>query len=502
MTYIQYLGTTKQSFEWSTQGLAYRYIANPEDVLAVPEDQVGYLMGFGNFFLILDGYSGDVVTPLGVSGMDFTGSCGVDDIIISADETGRTLKSSGVKLADLGASPGTLIFKGDISTNADFPTTSSVVTGWFYRITANVTDDNPSKTNTGLSFVDGDEVIWVGSTWASTQLPLPANMVTAANNINNGNISVGNGAKGIADSLISGLSVSTHLSDTNNPHATNAQQAAFTPATSTAWITQPANAKDAIDSLAAGKVVVSVNSAGGATFTTLNAAIDYCSAKGGGTIIITEQQHTYVAGTAKNVSNITFIGGGGDQSTGPGFIFWNSGAGSWTGNNVAFKNLLIRARPGSSGNLLTMTGISGTAGSVLFCDHCQFIIDGSVSPSLATSLFNLNSLNCRVYLTNTTCTRAGPGNRSIFSNDGNTEFFLMGRSILTGATPKTVYRDAGSYTLYGTVTTDSLIDSSDRVSYTPADGTKWTDPDPATIKSALDRMAALLVTLNSGNPIP
>lgn len=38
--------------------------------------------------------------------------------------------------------------------------------------------------------------------------------------------------------------------------------------------------------------------------------------------------------------------------------------------------------------------------------------------------------------------------------------------------------------------------------YSPGDETKWTDPDPVTFKAAIDRMAALLVTLNSGNPIP
>lgn len=42
----------------------------------------------------------------------------------------------------------------------------------------------------------------------------------------------------------------------------------------------------------------------------------------------------------------------------------------------------------------------------------------------------------------------------------------------------------------------------DLKAYTPADGTKWADPDPTTIQGALDRMAALLYTLNSNTPIP
>jgi len=60
---------------------------------------------------------------------------------------------------------GGLIFKGAISIPADFPTLAEVETGWFYTITAEVTDNDPTRTNTGLSFVIGDEIAWNGSTW-------------------------------------------------------------------------------------------------------------------------------------------------------------------------------------------------------------------------------------------------------------------------------------------------------------------------------------------------
>lgn len=40
------------------------------------------------------------------------------------------------------------------------------------------------------------------------------------------------------------------------------------------------------------------------------------------------------------------------------------------------------------------------------------------------------------------------------------------------------------------------------LSYTPADGSHWSDPDPTNVKEALDRMASLLYTLNSNTPIP
>jgi hypothetical protein len=61
--------------------------------------------------------------------------------------------------------PNPLLFKGSIAVAADFPTSATVKTGWFYMITANVTDNDPAKTNTGLSFLAGDEIAWTGSTW-------------------------------------------------------------------------------------------------------------------------------------------------------------------------------------------------------------------------------------------------------------------------------------------------------------------------------------------------
>jgi len=58
-----------------------------------------------------------------------------------------------------------LQYKGSIAVNSDFPTISNVKNGWFYTITADVTDDDATKTNTGMSFYDGDEIAWDGSTW-------------------------------------------------------------------------------------------------------------------------------------------------------------------------------------------------------------------------------------------------------------------------------------------------------------------------------------------------
>jgi hypothetical protein len=61
--------------------------------------------------------------------------------------------------------PNPLLFKGQIDANSDFPTAAEVEIGWFYTIGTDVTDDDASKTNTGLSFKAGDEIAWDGTTW-------------------------------------------------------------------------------------------------------------------------------------------------------------------------------------------------------------------------------------------------------------------------------------------------------------------------------------------------
>ena len=52
-----------------------------------------------------------------------------------------------------------------INVPADFPTLAEVEPGWSYTIGTNVTDNDPTKTNTGLSFLAGEEIFWTGSTW-------------------------------------------------------------------------------------------------------------------------------------------------------------------------------------------------------------------------------------------------------------------------------------------------------------------------------------------------
>jgi hypothetical protein len=58
-------------------------------------------------------------------------------------------------------------FKGNISVNTEFPLIADVQTGWFYTVSASVTDDaGVIYTNTGQSFIDGDEIAWNGTNWS------------------------------------------------------------------------------------------------------------------------------------------------------------------------------------------------------------------------------------------------------------------------------------------------------------------------------------------------
>lgn len=61
-------------------------------------------------------------------------------------------------------------YKGVIAISADFPTLPEVKIGWTYHINtvlpgSDVTDNDPTKTNTGQTFNDEDEIFWNGLNW-------------------------------------------------------------------------------------------------------------------------------------------------------------------------------------------------------------------------------------------------------------------------------------------------------------------------------------------------
>ncbi len=56
-------------------------------------------------------------------------------------------------------------YVGSIAVAASFPTSALVTQGDVYTITADVTDNDATKTNTSLSFLAGSDIFWDGSTW-------------------------------------------------------------------------------------------------------------------------------------------------------------------------------------------------------------------------------------------------------------------------------------------------------------------------------------------------
>lgn len=87
------------------------------------------------------------------------------------------------------------------------------------------------------------------------------------------------------------------------------------------------------------------------------------------------------------------------------------------------------------------------------------------------------------------------------TGSGQARLIVSNTATALTITPNwTVSPAAGSQYRVTTVNTvKAALDET--MAYTPADGSKWTDPDPTTIRSAIDRIAAALNTL-LGGPIP
>ena len=58
-----------------------------------------------------------------------------------------------------------IILAGTIAVNSDFPLPAQVQVGWMYRALADVVDDDPTRTNTGVSVPKDSEIYWTGATW-------------------------------------------------------------------------------------------------------------------------------------------------------------------------------------------------------------------------------------------------------------------------------------------------------------------------------------------------
>lgn len=77
------------------------------------------------------------------------------------------MKGFGISQVKGGIVENALLFKGAITLANTFPTLIDVQVGWFYKVMANVTDNDATKTNTGQSFLAGQEIAWDGSAWVN-----------------------------------------------------------------------------------------------------------------------------------------------------------------------------------------------------------------------------------------------------------------------------------------------------------------------------------------------
>ena len=82
------------------------------------------------------------------------------------------LEKEGTVADVIGNLSGALQFMGEINVAADFPDPGSVSNGHVYVVKQTVTDNDPTKTNTGLTFQAGDEIAWNGTTWITLGPPV------------------------------------------------------------------------------------------------------------------------------------------------------------------------------------------------------------------------------------------------------------------------------------------------------------------------------------------
>jgi hypothetical protein len=96
----------------------------------------------------------------------------IDDTVVTTNKTFSSQKIttlvedlSGDLINRIESLPKPLTFKGEISIASDFPTSAEVQNGWTYIVKASVTDNDVTKTNTGQSFIEGEEIAWNGTNW-------------------------------------------------------------------------------------------------------------------------------------------------------------------------------------------------------------------------------------------------------------------------------------------------------------------------------------------------
>jgi hypothetical protein len=182
-------------------------------------------------------------------------------------------------------------------------------------------------------------------------------------------------------------------------------------------------------------------------------------------------------------------------------------AGTFTINNalatVSVKNSINCTAP------VVIAGFFGAEGSTIYSKATGY----AVSASAAT---RIDLVNC--YLITPTATPASasmPLQYSIANTVYNKAGSILGTSLNLTSDFQNIRTDSitgstvtGSTALFTTITGSTVTGSTalfttltaSNISYTPANTAHWTDPDPTTLKQAIDRLAAQLFVISGSIP--
>jgi hypothetical protein len=152
-------------------------------------------------------------------------------------------------------------------------------------------------------------------------------------------------------------------------------------------------------------------------------------------------------------------------------------AGTFTINNalatVSVKNSINCTAP------VVNAGFFGAEGSTIYSKATGY----AVSASAAT---RIDLVNCYLITpAGTPASASMPLQYSIANTVYNKTGSILGTSLNLTSDFQTIRADTGSF---GTIT------------YTPANAAHWTDPDPTTIRQAIDRLAAQLFAISGSIP--
>lgn len=174
---------------------------------------------------------------------------------------------------------------------------------------------------------------------------------------------------------------------------------------------------------------------------------------------------------------------------------------------------------GSTPNInLNLQALGGTASTVFFLQNVR--LNGLFTYKARTSA-DFYEVHGGVYFGNWAISGGQglvmntyiPGSVSIntlgYVGAGSADFHACSSagslSLSTGGSTFTLNKTASKFDLGVSLAGSALTvkeDTAKELKYSPADATAWVAPIPANVSDALDRMAALLKTLNGGSAIP